>query len=1232
MENKIKIRKIKFLKFLRDFLIMVIIPLVLVVLIGWGLWLIRSKNNGFDTAAALISTIVFVIIFAIVSFATYNKLKTKLQSPLVDVLAILIMLAISTFIRTWVCTTSIPDAWFNSTDLGIWLKHFYMSIGTFGFTDLEFPEVLSSIPYYRDLLYSLYYLLPINLAFVLLIVGSYNLAFGFYSFIGLQIQIRFKKLHFIMTFINWIRKVKYNYYIFTSLDENSISFAKKIKNKQDIVIFYGDDIPAFDSKNKLCKDVASSGFYYYPTVDSDKSVIRKIFGYKSTWEIKNKSIYIFAFNLNDRLIPDEVKNSSEVFDQISKLEYGKKQDLNLIFLNLIFKDILEKIDKYIKNKQASNEEQTSNEEQPSNEKQTSNEEQKDVIFFKEIKSIIESYINKNKNINDTCKDLNKLFNGPNDKDIKENKLFKIINKKLFKINKKLFYFEIKSYKRGNIKFFILSKDNLNSSIYQNKYNALTGKVDPIYIKPELYVLSECAVAAKELALDISLIQKSELDKINKKNNDPNSEKKEQTDKQLLFGDMELYIVGFGGLGQEVLNKLYANNIVSSLRIEKGKLVIDYNTFKAFVFEQEKYSGDLDKRIKDYQSLYRYYNVYKTNDTLLNYNKNLISDYFYFILRAFNKKINDIGNSIISFKSKFKSTLINYNNEISIIVDRIKRIDKEEYVKFKYDFTLVLAITKNLKRIYSSFENISKSNVEASNICEAIKKIFEEDKFVDLCLRAYQEELNMHIKNNDYVNEIKGFSNKYNYMFDDIKTILRYDNENSFIDDMSKLNDKLNTCSTHLENVDSIIIKIYRNEYDKNSIKYNDVYNPPHIYFSDNKDIFKQFDDITGQDKVYADLEKTRRVFVFTTGSDETNINYANYLIKDIRKEYHSKAFIPKKDGVRTLCDDADIIAINVRDAKNIYKIDLNGGDFISDDTSNVDRTDKKIFFSPIYNLYVIVFGLFDKIYDESLINYDNDMLYNFSYTKNYNYIDRIIKEKIPFDGQNSKKETFNELVKDFKFSEDTGNLFTEIRQNVSLINSVFIELDNENYFEALQSYKKLCEYNKILSMPQIDDLLEIDGFNVLKNNKKLKEIDDDRKKQSIKISNIKKIKTYSYLQNYESWNSIPLSHKESNSMVELYRKALYLFYEFVDKNEINTNEAVFELMKLEHYRWIRQQISDGWNLNFDKEKNYKYHTDLRNLFEIGIEKRMYDLINIMCSVNLSTALNNNSKQEPGNNN
>ena len=1146
MENKIKIRTIKFLKFLRDFLKMVIIPLVLVVLIGWGLWLIRSKNNGFDTAAALISTIVFVTIFAIVSFATYNKLKTKLQSPLVDVLAILIMLAISTFIRTWVCTTSIPNAWFNSTDLGIWLKHFYMSIGTFGFTDLEFPEVLSSTPYYRDLLYSLYYLLPINLAFVLLIVGSYNLAFGFYSFIGLELKIRFKKLKplYLLTkiyamFVSLVYKIskilksnkldtwyklnrrkfefKGNYYIFTSLDENSINLAKRIKTKKDIVIFYGDDIPTYDSKNKLCKDVATSGFYYLSTVDSDKSVVKKIFGFWGSRYITNGAIHVFSFKLDDKLIPDEVKNSSEVFDQIDKInnEYPKQ----------------------------------------------------------------------------------------------------------------------KFYRKGNkIKFFILSKDNLNSAIYQNKYNILTNCISDEYLKPELYIISESAVAAKELATDISLIQKSELDKINKNNNDPNSEKKEQTDKQLLFGDMELYIVGFGGLGQEVLNKLYANNIVSSLRIEKGKLVIDYNTFKAFVFEQEKYSGDLDKRIKDYQSLYKYYNVYKTNDTLLNYNKNLITDYFYFILRAFNKKINDIGNSIISFKSKFKSTLINYNNEISIIVDRIKRIDKEEYVKFKYDFTLVLAITKNLKRIYSSFENISKSNVEASNICEAIKKIFEEDKFVDLCLRAYQEELNMHIKNNDYVNEIKGFSNKYNYMFDDIKTILRYDNENSFIDDMSKLNDKLNTCSTHLENVDSIIIKIYRNEYDKNSIKYNDVYNPPHIYFSDNKDIFKQFDDITGQDKVYADLEKTRRVFVFTTGSDETNINYANYLIKDIRKEYHSKAFIPKKDGVRTLCDDADIIAINVRDAKNIYKIDLNGGDFISDDTSNVDRTDKKIFFSPIYNLYVIVFGLFDKIYDKSLINYDNDMLYNFSYTKNYNYIDRIIKEKIPFDGQNSKKETFNELVKDFKFSEDTGNLFTEIRQNVSLINSVFIELDNENYFEALQSYKNLCEYNKILSMPQIDDLLEIDGFNVLKNNKELKEIDVDRKKQSIKISNIKKIKTYSYLQNYESWNSIPLSHKESNSMVELYRKALYLFYEFVDKNKINTNEAVFELMKLEHYRWIRQQISDGWNLNFDKEKNYKYHTDLRNLFEIGIEKRMYDLINIMCSVNLSTALNNNSKQEPGNNN
>jgi hypothetical protein len=57
-------------------------------------------------------------------------------------------------------------------------------------------------------------------------------------------------------------------------------------------------------------------------------------------------------------------------------------------------------------------------------------------------------------------------------------------------------------------------------------------------------------------------------------------------------------------------------------------------------------------------------------------------------------------------------------------------------------------------------------------------------------------------------------------------------------------------------------------------------------------------------------------------------------------------------------------------------------------------------------------------------------------------------------------------------------------------------------------------------------------------------------------------------------------------------------------------------MKLEHYRLTRQQISDGYMLNNDKKKEIKYHTDLRNLFELESKKRMYDLINISCSNNI----------------
>ncbi len=88
-----------------------------------------------------------------------------------------------------------------------------------------------------------------------------------------------------------------------------------------------------------------------------------------------------------------------------------------------------------------------------------------------------------------------------------------------------------------------------------------------------------------------------------------------------------------------------------------------------------------------------------------------------------------------------------------------------------------------------------------------------------------------------------------------------------------------------------------------------------------------------------------------------------------------------------------------------------------------------------------------------------------------------------------------------------------------------------------------------------------------------------------------------------------------NNLIKGYNNLIKDKPELIKNRPELENEILLKMMYIEHYRWIRQQVSDGWILNNQKIKEYKYHVDIRSLLEINKEKRLYDLINIIISIN-----------------
>lgn len=166
------------------------------------------------------------------------------------------------------------------------------------------------------------------------------------------------------------------------------------------------------------------------------------------------------------------------------------------------------------------------------------------------------------------------------------------------------------------------------------------------------------------------------------------------------------------------------------------------------------------------------------------------------------------------------------------------------------------------------------------------------------------------------------------------------------------------------------------------------------------------------------FDEKKDIIVLTTGSDDKNIKYANFLINDIEHELSIKN---DKDKLFK-----QIIAVNIREDINNSLLNLDGFMRI---TNNVyKRKEENV------DLFIIVFGNTDEVYSYKLLDHETDKNYNYGYNLIYDGINGTTSTEIDVKKlKGLAKDYFNNPnpTKDVeKYYEDIVNFF----KNISGIN------------------------------------------------------------------------------------------------------------------------------------------------------------------------------------------------------
>ena len=127
-----------------------------------------------------------------------------------------------------------------------------------------------------------------------------------------------------------------NIYIFTALNDETLQIAESLNEGNNMIIFCGPNLPAFDKKDELCRKLVKNGFYYCSYKDDKalktpivKSLGLRVFSHRAEQtEVcrGTNRIIVFSFDSENK-IPKEEQNFSLVFDDADNL-LSYIEDLN----------------------------------------------------------------------------------------------------------------------------------------------------------------------------------------------------------------------------------------------------------------------------------------------------------------------------------------------------------------------------------------------------------------------------------------------------------------------------------------------------------------------------------------------------------------------------------------------------------------------------------------------------------------------------------------------------------------------------------------------------------------------------------------------------------------------------------------------------------------------------------------------------------------------------------------
>lgn len=290
------------------------------------------------------------------------------------------------------------------------------------------------------------------------------------------------------------------------------------------------------------------------------------------------------------------------------------------------------------------------------------------------------------------------------------------------------------------------------------------------------------------------------------------------------------------------------------------------------------------------------------------------------------------------------------------------------------------------------------------------------------------------------------------------------------------------------------------------------------------------------------LKTGYNIIVIAFGSDRANITTANAIIDEIKREYYNT---PCKTRVK------QYIAVNIREEGNASKINWREEDL---------KRESNDF------LNVFTFGTSEDIYSYKMIlDYSEAMKPNSSY---------LATSKVMSDIRISDEQ--KEVIKKAEIKKKLSLEFNAIMYNL------LVTLYNKK--EGDVNFK-----NSLSSNAEIK--------NIIKNGNAVTIIEDEFRMRLVKKAVLKILPFAFYEGNmdeeklsaeaYLSWlNNSPFI-KESNAGVMDFRNFLN---SIVRENFEKANEFSSErLLRLEHERWNRFHIANGWTYSTERVRDVRYH-------------------------------------------